>query len=97
LAAYAGCGGGKARASVMILSFVSLMVWYRLAQAWLGSGASRCGCFGLLGTLTGMSARTEKLLSGVVLVALVLCALPAFLKFVSQTHFEDEKRHLQRK
>lgn len=79
---------GNPKASVMILFFVSLMVWYRLAQVWLGSGTSRCGCFGLLGTFTGMSVRTEKLLSAVVLVVLVLCALPA--------HFEDEKRDLKR-
>lgn len=66
----------------MILFFVSLRVWYRWSQAWLGGG-SGCGCFGVASKLTGMNAQTEKLVSALVLAVMALCALPAFVKILT--------------
>ncbi len=68
---------GDTKASVMILLFVGLMGWYRFSLEWLSTGGRRCGCFGLMGLLLGMSVETEKLFSAGVLVVLVMCAVPA--------------------
>lgn len=75
---------GRNLTSVIILTFVLSMFWYRWAFSYLGG--TYCGCTGLLGRLFHLSKNEEKIVPLLTLVALMFTATPwlySILKKVS--------------
>jgi hypothetical protein len=66
---------------VVILSFVSLMVWYRIVFYYLLGGVN-CNCLGYLGRLLHLSKAQETMIPIIILVVLTLTTLPGLQNIV---------------
>ncbi len=71
---------GQHSANVLILSFVSIMLFYR--WAFIFTGGSECGCLGLLGILLHVNKAHEKMISNGTLVLLGLTTAPWLWRLV---------------
>ncbi len=65
---------GRNLTNVIILTFVSVIGWYRFAHYFTGGG--RCGCLGILGRLLHISQTQETLLPIIALILLTLTTVP---------------------
>jgi hypothetical protein len=74
---------GRNMADFCILSFIGLMLWYRLAFYFTsGTETEGCGCMGFLSKLLHLTPAQETKASFAVLGILALCGLPASIKGV---------------
>ena len=68
---------GRETVSIVILSFIGGLLWYR--WAFFFNGGSRCNCLGLLGRLLSVSRPQERAITAVTMTILAITTFPWLL------------------